>query len=192
MPRKIFSCTLMAAAMILSICSCGTSISSEDYTDEIRNYLTDCAAVSFVAGITADYGDRVYIFELGFEESSDESVITVRSPESIAGAAVRISDEGTTLEYDGARIYTGEIMPDGVSPVDALPIMLDAWRGGLIIGSVFEQYNGTDCVAVDYMITDDAELRTWFDIATSLPLHAELYYSGYTIIAAEFYDVKVV
>ena len=53
-----------------------------------------------------------------------------------------------------------------------------------------ERWGDTDCLAALYRVDDGVELRTWFDGA-GLPLPAEFIFDGYTVITADFYDMKV-
>ncbi len=157
---------------------------------EIQQSFLDAEGVSFAAGLTADYGDRVMDFGIDFTGRADSGVLTVTSPELIAGAQVKLGDGGAALSYSGAEVYTGELLPDGLSPVDAVPVMVSAWGEGLVTETVKEKWEGVSCLAALFRIDDDVNLRTWFDEA-GLPLHAEFTFDGYTVISADFYDMKV-
>ena len=185
--RVLPAAVSVSLLLCLSACS-GTA--REDTMAGIRQSFSQAAAVTFAADIRADYGDRVMDFGLDFTGLPDDGVITVTSPEIIAGAQVKLGDGGTALSYTGAEVYTGEILPDGLSPVDAVPVMVSAWGGGLVTETVKERWGDTDCLAALYRVDDEVELRTWFDGA-GLPLHAEFIFDGYTVITADFYDMKV-
>ena len=181
----------VAVSFSLLICLTACSgVSGEDRMAGIRQSFSDAAAVSFAADVRADYGDRVMDFGLDFTGLPDDGVITVTSPALIAGAQVKLGDGGTALSYSGAEVYTGEILPDGLSPVDAVPVMVSAWREGLITETAKERWGDTDCLAVIFRVDDDVDLRTWFDVE-GLPLHAEFTFDGCTVITADFYDMKV-
>ncbi len=157
---------------------------------EIQQTFSGAASLSFAADIRADYGDRVMDFGIDFTGKPEAGVLTVTSPELIAGAQVKLGDGGAALSYSGAEVYTGEILPDGLSPVDAVPVMVSAWGEGLVTETVKERWGDTECLAALFRIDDDVDLRTWFDGA-GLPLHAEFTFDGYTVIATDFYDMKV-
>ena len=176
-------------SLLIGLTAC-SGAEREDRMALIRQSFSEAAAVSFAAELRADYGDRVMDFGIDFTGVPDDGVITVTSPEIIAGAQVKLGDGGTSLSYSGAEVYTGEILPDGLSPVDAVPVMVSAWGGGLVTETVKERWGDTDCLAVIYRVDDDVNLRTWFD-GEGLPLHAEFTFDGYTVITADFYDMKV-
>ena len=179
----------LSVFLLICLCSCSKA-GEEDRIKEIQQSFLDAAGVSFAADLTADYGDRVMDFGIDFTGSDDNGVLTVTSPESIAGAQVKLGDGGATLSYSGAEVYTGELLPDGLSPVDAVPVMVFAWGAGLVTETVKEKWNGESCLAALFRIDDDVNLRTWFDEA-GLPLHAEFTFDGYTVISTDFYDMKV-
>ena len=157
---------------------------------EIQRTFSNASGVSFAADIRADYGDRVMDFGVDFSGLPEAGVLTVTSPAIIAGAQVKLGDGGAALSFSGAEVYTGEILPDGLSPVDAVAVMVDTWGEGLVTETVAESWNDTDCLAALFRVDDDVDLRTWFG-PDGLPLHAEFTFDGYTVISADFYDMKV-
>ena len=174
--------------LLLSLPACGRP-GTDEALEDIRAGLS--GSVAFDAAIRADYGDRVFDFSVRYASSGDGGTLTITAPEIIAGAVVRYSGGATALAVGDAEIYTGEILPGGLSPVDAVPVMLDTWVNGLVTETVGETLDGADCVAALFRVDDDVDLRTWFDRETSLPLRAEFAFEGSTVITAEFYDMEV-
>ncbi len=156
---------------------------------ELQQALAACESFRLVADLRADYGDRVYDYRVRFEGNSDEGTVCILEPECVAGAAVRFGADGTALGFDGADVYTGELLPEGLSPVDTLPMMVNAWREGLITETVRERSGDAECLASVFMISEEVSLRTWFDRSTGLPLRAEVSFDGYTVLTASFYDI---
>lgn len=185
---RVFA-VFLAVLLVVSLSAC-KSAPSGDVLDGIREELRGALAVNFTADIRADYGERVFDFSVTCAASGGTGTLTINSPEIIAGAKVLYSDGATTLSVGDAEIYTGEILPGGLSPVDAVPVMLDTWKNGLVTETVRERYGGEECIAAIFRIDDDVELRTWFSEATSLPARAEFIFDGYTVIAADFYDME--
>ncbi|MGM9521532.1 MAG: hypothetical protein ACI3VB_03545 [Oscillospiraceae bacterium] len=185
--RKATLCALMISLpLLLSSCSVMTG------TDDILKIQEDFSAsenISFTAELTADYGQHLYEYRISFDGLPDSGTITIIEPESIAGTQVAIEDGASSLCFDGAQIYTGEILPDGLSPVDAVPMLLEAWRTGLVTECAKESFDGEDCLNAVFRITDDVNLRTWFGFESGLPLYAEVDFDGYTVISCTFYNV---
>ena len=180
--------TALCAALLVS-CSAGASLS--DAVREIQDDYRAAENISGVASISANYGERVYDYRISFDFSPSGGTLEILEPEEIAGVTAKISDGGATLVFDGAEVYAGEILPDGTSPVAAVPIMADVWRNGLVTESVRERLSGEDCVSVAFRVSDEVYLRTWFDLKTQLPLRSEFVYSGYSVITCIFDNVRV-
>ncbi len=186
---KYFPCLLMAAVVALSVTGCGAENSAEAEAEEIQREFAASDNLRLSAELTANYGERAYSFQVSYEGMADDGTVTITAPENIAGVSVRYADGGTTLVSDGAEVYTGELLPDGVSPVDAVPVITETWRSGLITGAVREKCDGADCVMSDFMVSEDVTLRTWFDRVTDLPVRAEMSIDGFTALSAVFYNV---
>lgn len=183
---RLFPCFLA----ILALSGCGGGPGPEELAAQIEASYAQAAQVDFAARIRADYGDRVYDFTVSCSSGADGGVLTVAEPEIIAGVTVRFSSDGATLAYDGAEVFTGEILPEGLSPVDAVPMLLDLWRDGLVTEAVFEKRDGEECLAALFHVNERVESRTWFSKNTWLPLRSEVYLDGYTVIGCDFYNVR--
>lgn len=187
---RLFS-TLFAFFLLLTLTSCAPGGQTpEEAAEAIRAELSAAQTIQFTADISADYGDRVYSFGVSAVWQGDEGVITLSKPDIIAGVTVKLAEGGSTLSWSGAEVYTGEILPDGLSPVDAVPALLNVWREGLVTEAVRETLGDQDCLSVLHMVTDQVNARTWFTEATGLPLRAELIFDGCTVITCDFYNVK--
>lgn len=183
---KSFAPFVLVFAFLLSSCS---APSPKDTAGEIHDLYANINSVSTVVSLKADYGDKAYIFKLGCNLSPDGGEITIKEPLSVAGVTARIESDGITLTYDGAEVYTGAILPSGLSPVDAVPVMAKAWREGLITETVSEPYGDIKCLSVTHLIDEGVYLKTWFEAETYLPVHAEFSSDGYTVIICNFENV---
>ena len=123
--RSLLICVLM---MTLSLSACGGGgggSEAEELALTIRGeYLamTSCAAQAVV---TADYGQRVYRYELSAAVNGEEALLTLTAPETVAGLTARIEEDEGWLEYDGAILETGELAPGGLTPMGAIPALLE-------------------------------------------------------------------
>lgn len=188
--RAIKSLLPVLAAIIL-LQSCSGGVEDEDILAEFRDSLGESPEMLFAADIRADYGDRLFDCSVSFSGFVDGGTITVSAPELIAGVTVELRDGGATLEFDGAEVYTGEILPDGMSPVDAIPLILSTWRDGLATETVRETVEGEECLSVLFRVDDRVTSRTWIPVKTLLPLRSEIALDGYTVIGVDFRDMKL-
>ena len=76
-------------------------------------------------------GRGVYDFALTAAVSGEETVLTLTEPEWAAGLTARITGEEGKLEYDGLILETGSLDGEDLSPMSALPQLLEAARSGL-------------------------------------------------------------
>ena len=119
---------MIILCLLLSACGGGElGDRSEQLALDIRGDYLAMTACTATAEMTADYGQRVYEYSM-----EGETVLSITAPENIAGIQARIQNGETALEYDGVRLETGPLNEQGLSPVDALPVLLAAAREGFI------------------------------------------------------------
>ena len=164
---------MIALCLLLSACGGNTGNEAETLALQIRTEYLAMERCSSSVEMTADYGQRVYQYGLDFSwEKQGDAVLTVTSPENIAGITTRLRDGQTALEYDGIRVETGPLNPEGLSPMDALPALLTAAREGFLAQCVME--TAEDGTAVLHTVSRDpeaepgsgTELQLWFQADT--------------------------
>lgn len=146
--------------------------------NEVKIHYNDMINPSLTAKVTADYGDRLAEYTLVLNGNE----ITILAPDEVSGVTARIGENGVSLIFGEAEIFSGEVTKGGLSPVSALPEMIDTWKSGVITSAWLEG----DMLLVDYRITDSLSLRTQFDSATFAPLSAILTEDGGRVLSAEF------
>ncbi len=181
-------CAFCLVAVLLSSCASGEN--DEKILEDIRANFGPDSHVSFAAGIDADYGDRVCSYGVSYDGGVSGGTLTITKPEVISGTTLMIADGSVALRYGEREIYTGEILPGGLSPVDAVPVILRAIAGGLVTGTVRERYEGAQCLATVFRIDDRVDARVLFEEETLLPQRAEMYLDGTRVLSLDFYDMK--
>lgn len=188
-------CALMMTLLLLSGCSKGgksTGRFAEELALGIRTeYLamTSCAAS---VDITADYGQRVYEYSMDISwEKDGETKLVVTAPENIAGITARIQDGNSYLEFDGASLETGALSGTGLSPIEALPAVLNWITSGYIGACDFETTG--ECQQFWFICRDPesdpgvgTEAEFWFDPESHALMKAEIMYDGYSVIQCVF------
>ena len=181
----------MLALMItplLLLCSCSGQ-SPEDRGKRIQEEYAGLDSITVTAKVTADYGDKVYDFRLKYTGSEEEGRVEILSPEAVKGLAVKIASGGRQLVFDGAELSLGSLTPEGLSPVDCLPVMIGQWKDGYISGSVSERLYGKDTAAVTFDMAENEYLITWFEDGTWLPVRAEMFFDGDMVLSCEFENI---
>ena len=178
MRRSLLICVLM---MTLSLSACGGGgggSEAEELALTIRGeYLamTSCAAQAVV---TADYGQRVYRYELSAAVNGEEALLTLTAPETVAGLTARIEEDEGWLEYDGAILETGELAPGGLTPMGAIPALLEELgevQALRVVSRDPEEKQGSG-----------TETTLWFDAATHALVRGEISQDGVCVLQCEF------
>lgn len=167
MRRKSF-----AALMILPLLLCGCMGSGEE--EKFERYqadLADASEIRMEAEVSADYGDSAREYTLSLCWVPGRCEIEVLAPELIAGIKAHIDGDGSALEYDGLILDTGELTEDGLTPVSALPRLLEAMQTGHIDSA----WKEGDCVVVELTPDDVVSISLWLEAETLAPRVAELY-----------------
>ena len=119
--RKGLLCVLMMGLLFLPACSGAGSVSpEEELALTIRGEYLAMTKCTAQLSVTADYGRRVYEFELDAAVNGEETVLTVTAPELIAGVTARTAGKEGALEYDGVILETGALSRGGPGGGDPL------------------------------------------------------------------------
>jgi len=158
---------------------------------ELRSDLLEAERLIINADITADYGDRVYTFGVRYTGNAEFGEIVILSPETIAGVTAEVTVDGATLIFDGARLDTGPLTGGGLTPAEALPMLISEWQTGRIAFAGFERFGENDTVTMESAIDDSIAQKTWFNRTTLLPLRAEVSNNGVMVVAVAFNNVII-
>lgn len=188
--RKRLICVLMTT-LLLAGCGRAGGNEAEELALTIRGeYLAmeNCAAR---AAVTADYGQRVYEYGMAVSVTGEETVLTLSAPGTVAGLTARLAGEENLLEFDGLSVETGPLDGSGLSPVSAIPALLEAVRSGYITACALEE-DGTvlrvDCGDPAGSPGSGTEYALWFDASTHALTRGEISVDGFRVILCEFSD----
>ena len=186
--RRGLLCVLMTGPVLLSACGAGGNVSpEEELALAIRGEYLAMPGCSTQLSVTADYGQRVYEFEMDAAVTEEETVLTLTAPDTVAGITARVTEEGGALEYDGLILDTGELGPDGLSPMSAFPALLTAAGSGFITACAQEEREGetllrVTCAAPDASPGEGVETVLWFRPDTHQLMGGEIWTEGLRVI----------
>jgi outer membrane lipoprotein-sorting protein len=181
--------------MILALSLLGGCASQSDRSEELalslRTSYLSLSHVSAQAEVTADYGDSVFTYEVQVEGNQLGGSLTVLQPEEVAGITVTWQEGETTLIYDGASVETGSLSPDGLSPTDGIPLLLEALRTGPITSATLENWDTEELLVItldnpNYTESGTSWLTVWADAEDFTLRRAEIAWEGETVIQMEF------
>ena len=189
--RKLLFCVPMMI-LLLSACTGGAEGNeAEELALQIRGEYLAMGSCAGQAAITADYGQRVYQYELAVAVDGEEITLTLSAPDTVAGITARVTGQDGQLEYDGLSVETGPLDPEGLSPVSAVPALLEGARSGYIVSCALEE-DGTllrmDCGDPEGTPGTGSEVSRWFDTSTHALSRGEISVDGFRAILCEFTD----
>ena len=188
--RKLLFCVPM---MILLLAGCGKAggNEAEELALTIRGEYLAMDSCAVRASVTADYGQRVYQYEMAAAVNGEETILTLSAPETVAGLTARIAGTDSRLEFDGVSLETGLLDGSGLTPVSALPALLEAARSGYIVTCALEE-DGTllrvDCGDPSASPGSGTETVLWFDTSTHALVRGEVSVDGFRAILCEFLE----
>ena len=116
--------------LLLVLSACGEGSESAGLDARFRRYYAALSSFTARAQVTADYGERVYQYELAMSGDLTQGALEVLSPENIAGAGFSWAEGGGSMSYEGVSLETGALSEDGLSPADAMPMILETLATG--------------------------------------------------------------
>ena len=186
--RKCLICVLMTTLLLAGCGPAGVS-EAEELALTIRGEYLAMESCAARAAVTADYGQRVYQYEMAVSVNGPETVLALSAPETVAGLTARLTGEENLLEYDGVAVETGPLDDNGLTPVSSVPALLEAVRSGYITACALEE-EGTllrvDCGDPAGSPGTGAETALWFDAATHALTRGEISTDGFRVILCEF------
>lgn len=186
--RKRLICVLMTT-LLLAGCGKAGGNEAEELALTIRGEYLAMESCAIQASVTADYGQRVYEYEMAVAVNEEETVLTLSAPETVAGLTARLAGEESRLEFDGLSVDTGPMDEDGLTPVSAVPALLEAARSGYITACGLEG-DGTllrmDCGDPTGSLGSGTEYALWFDASTHILTKGEISVDGFRVILCEF------
>ena len=170
--------------VVLIIFLSGCKSNALDQAMALREQMLQSDGCSFDAKVTADYGDELYEFQMYCEADSKGTVsFSVTSPETIAGIAGTISDEGGKIIFDGHALLF-ELLADGqITPVSAPWLLVKTLRGGYLNACTYTE-NGMMLLIDDSYENNALKLEIWLD-SGNMPTAAEILWDGRRILSLE-------
>lgn len=175
--------------LLLGGCTAGPAKISpaEEMALAIRGEYLEASTWTAEVELTADYGQRVYQYTLTASDDGTQTLLTLTAPETVAGITARLEEEKGVLEYDGMIVETGPLDDQGLTPVSALPVLMETVRSGYISTCNLEE----EQLRVSYCDPEEEpgvgrEVVLWFDGQTHALLRGEINVDGVRVIESQF------
>ena len=176
-------------AFCLSLCGCGMKGDAEARGLALREKLLNHGC-SFIAEITADFGDKTYTFSAGCTADNDGTVkFIVKEPQSIAGIAGTLTKENGYLTFDDAALAFPLLAEGEVSPVSAPWILMQTLKGGYLSSACMEDSYARLTIHDSYE-NDALQLDIWLD-ENDLPCRADILWQGRRVLSVVVKDFTI-
>lgn len=186
--RRLLFCVLMTTTLLAGCGKTGGN-EAEELALTIRGEYLAMDACAAQAAVTADYGQRVYQYEMAVAVDGKETALTLSAPETVAGLTARITEKDSLLEFDGVSVETGPLDENGLTPVSAVPTLLEAAKSGYITACALEEDGSllrVDCGDPTGSPGTGTETVLWFDASTHALVRGEVSVDGFRAILCEF------
>ncbi len=179
--KKLYLPVLIGFALILTACGGGDARSSfEMFSQSLREQ----EQLHFTSQIRAEYDDRSAEFTLDYSAGPDGCTVTVLAPEIIKGVSAHVAAGETALAYDSVVLDTGLLDEFGLTPMSALPLLVEAMKTGYL-DSAWEE---DDQLAALIVPSDEVSVELRLDKYAKIPLSAEIASAGRVRIFAQISD----
>lgn len=160
---------------------CSNHDAGVDSAMSMRNKILSSNGCSFLAEITADYGDNTQTFTLSCEADAQGNLkFAVVLPETISGISGTIDETGGKIKFDEAMLGFPLLADGQLSPVSAPWVLIRSLRSGYIVACGADESLFRATIHDSY--SDDAlQLEVWFD-RNLAPVRGEIIYDGRRIL----------
>lgn len=172
---------LFAPMLLLLLTACGGGEKKEeDLTAQLQAQYDAVASATMEADITCHYEDEVRTYTLLCAYTPQASTVTVLSPANLAGISATVENGTLSLSYDGISLDAGSYSAAAISPVAALPKLMEAAAKGYPSEQSEEAVGERTCLRLACDLESDEGIlyTTWFDQETMLPLRSEISADG--------------
>ncbi len=166
---------LLALMISLAVlCGCSKSAKYEGmYTDWREGWLA-AAEHQIEAKVVASDDEKVCEYTLLYTVNAEGETVEVRSPELIADIKAHIMEDEAQLSYDGAMLDTGGTLTEKLSPLMALPALMDVVREGHLENSWSEKKDGIILAVTELEMPDGTVMTLWQRSSDMTPVYADV------------------
>ena len=173
---------LFALMLTLLLTACGGE-EERDPASELQAAYAGLAPPTLEAAITCHYDDETRTYTMLCDYTPGSSTVTVLAPEDLAGISATVAEGELTLSYEAASRDAGSSPPAAISPVAALPKLMEAAAAGYVSQQSVEELEERSCLRLSCDLDgEEGDLyTTWFDQETLLPLYSEISVDGVVV-----------
>lgn len=184
--RKTIVSALMMTLLLLHGCG-EREARLEKSFEALRTAVTQAQSISFTAELTADWGDTAADYTLDVTYDGQQTVQQIRAPALLAGIKATALRGQTAVDYDGVILGAGPLDGEGLTPMSAVPVVLDA----LASAYVELLWWDADAVAARLYVGENAVATVWLEADTLALTAAEIATEGRTVMTCRITDWQI-
>ncbi len=182
-------CWMLIALLMLTGCSASGNQGEELAVTARGGYLAS-QTISMRCTVTADYGERVYHFSFDSVTEGETTELTLTAPDTLAGLVVTVEEGASALAYEGVLVDTGALSEDGLTPITAIPALVEGLRSGYIQSSLLEEGVLTLTIGdPDSLVGVGQELVLTLDGESGDLVRGEIFWDGFRVIDCEVTEI---
>ena len=177
--------------LTLLLTACGGE--EKDPVGELQRQYAAVTAATMEADITCHYDEEDRAYTLLCAYTPESSTVTVLAPANLAGISATVSNGTLTLSYEDVSLDAGSYSAAAISPVAALPKLMEAAGTGYITEQSKEVLGERSCLRLACDLKEDSGTlyTTWFDEETLLPLRSEISADGAVVFEVAWSSFEV-
>ena len=172
--------------VIILLCGCSNQDDALGRAVALRNKITGSSGCSFSVTVTADYGDKLYVFSSNcVTDRNGDLSFEVTSPLTIAGITGKVSGNGGAICFDDVSLAFPTIADGQISPVTAPWLFLKTLRGGYL-----KDCSNTDAglsISIDDSYSEEA-FQIHIHTKGDAPVSAEIFWKNRRILTLVIED----
>ena len=172
---------LFAPMLMLLLTACGGE--EKEPAVMLQEQYAAVQSATMEADITCHYDDEVRQYTLLCAYTPRSSTVTVLAPEDLAGISATVEEGTLTLSYEDISLDAGSYSAAAISPVAALPKLMEAAATGYVTEQSQEIVEEQTSLRLSCDLGDQAGTvyTTWFDEQSLLPLRSEISVDGFVV-----------
>ena len=179
--RKRLLSVLMIPLLLLGGCGEREAKTKKQF-QRFRDDMVHVRRIAATARLTAEREDSVEEYLLSVESDGSEVVQEITEPDILRGVRARSKWGELSVEYDGVMLGAGPLDGEGLTPVSAVPAILNAMAGGYMELIWREE----DMIAARLYAGEESRCTVWLDGETLVPLTAEMDSGGRRVLSCVF------
>lgn len=181
----------MASALMMTLLllpGCGErEVRAQESFDALRAAVTAAQSIRFQAAVTADWGESVAEYTMDVAYDGQQTTLELRSPDILRGVRATALRGETAVDYDGVVLDTGPLDQEGLTPMSAIPVVLDALASGYV---ELLWWDGAALAARLY-VGEQSVATVWLEGAQMAPVAAEIATEGRTVITCRIENWQI-